>query len=135
MDFFSKLGDTLSATGKDVSRKAKDLTGLTKLNMDVRSKEEYVLRQYTEIGKQYYDQHKEDAEPQFAEMTLIKEALEEIEALKKEIAELKGLKKCQSCGAALNMEDAFCNKCGAKYEEPEQEVYTGEVVSVNKTDN
>lgn len=127
MDFFSKLGDTISATGRDVSKKARDLTGLAKLNMDVRSKEEYVLRQYAEIGKQYFEQHKEDAEPDFAEIKLIKEALEEIEALKSEIADLKGLKKCQSCGAALNVEDAFCKKCGAKYEEPEKEVYEGEV--------
>lgn len=129
MDFFSKLGDTISATGKDVSRKAKDLTGLAKLNMDVRTKEEYILRQYQEIGKQYYEQHKEDAEPAFAEIALIKEALEEIEALKSEIADLKGLKRCQSCGTALNVDDVFCKKCGAKYEEPEKEVYEGEVVS------
>lgn len=127
MDFFSKLGDTISATGRDVSKKARDLTGLAKLNMDVRAKEEYVLRQYAEIGKQYFEQHKEDAEPDFAEIKLIKEALEEIEGLKSEIADLKGLKKCQSCGAALNVEDAFCKKCGAKYEEPEKEVYEGEV--------
>lgn len=129
MDFFSKLGDTISATGKDVSKKAKDLTGLAKLNMDIRNKEEYILRQYTEIGKQYYEQHKEDAEPVFPEITLIKSALEEIEALKSEVADLKGMKKCQSCGAAMNVTDAFCNQCGAKYEEAEKEVYTGEVVS------
>lgn len=55
MDFFSKLGDTISATGKDVSKKARDLTGLAKLNMDLRAKEEYILRQYQEIGKQYYE--------------------------------------------------------------------------------
>lgn len=127
MDFFSKLGDTISATGRDVSKKARDLTGIAKLNMDVRAKEEYILRQYAEIGKQYFEQHKEDAEPDFAEIKLIKEALEEIEGLKSEIADLKGLKKCQSCGAALNVEDAFCKKCGAKYEEPEKEVYEGEV--------
>lgn len=127
MDFFSKLGDTLSATGKDVSRKAKDLTGLAKLNMDVRTKEEYVLKQYTEIGKQYYEQHKDEAEPAFGEIALIKETMEEIEALKGEIAQLKGLKKCPACGAVMELDAVFCNQCGAKYEEPEKEVYTGEV--------
>lgn len=133
MDFFTKLGDTISATGRDVSQKAKDLTGLAKINMDIRSKEEYVLKQYMEIGRQYYEQHKEDAEPGFAEVGLIKETLKEIEALKDEAAEKKGLKKCQSCGAILSVEDAYCNKCGAKYEEPEKEIYEGEVVSNNKT--
>lgn len=127
MDFFTKLGDTISATGKDVSKKAKDLTGLAKLNMDVRAKEEYVLKQYTEIGKRYYEQHKDDTEPAFGEIVLIKEAMEEIEALKGEIAQLKGLKKCSACGAVMELDAVFCNKCGAKYEEPEKEVFTGEV--------
>lgn len=127
MDFFSKLGDTISATGKDVSKKARDLTGLAKLNMDVRAKEEYILKQYGEIGKQYYEQHKEDAEPAFEEIALIKEAMEEIEVLKSEIAQMKGLKKCPACGAVLELDAVFCNKCGVKYEEAEKEVYTGEV--------
>ncbi|WP_075717424.1 zinc ribbon domain-containing protein [Roseburia sp. 499] len=127
MDFFSKLGDTISATGKDVSKKARDLTGLAKLNMDLRAKEEYILRQYQEIGKQYYEQHKEDTESAFGEIALIKEAMEEMEAIKGEIAELKGMKRCQSCGTPLNIDDVFCKKCGAKYEEPETEVYEGEV--------
>lgn len=133
MDFFSKLGDTISSTGRDVSQKAKDLTGIAKLNMDIRSKEEYVLKQYLEIGKQYYEQHKEETDPGFLEVGLIKDALKEIEALKDEIAEKKGLKKCQSCGAVLSMDDVYCNKCGARYEEPEKEVYEGEVVSEDKT--
>lgn len=117
MDFFSKIGDTITSTGRDVSQKAKELTGLAKLNMDVRSKEEYVLKQYSEIGKRYYEMHKDDAEPQFEEMSLIKAALEEIEDLKNEIAEMKGLKHCTSCGAIMGAEDAFCTKCGAKRED------------------
>lgn len=117
MDFFSKLGDTLSATGKDVSQKARDLTGLAKLNMDVRTKEEYVLKQYQEIGKQYYESHKEETQPAYEEVNRIKETLGEIEELKNEIAELKGLKKCPSCGAAMGAEDNFCTACGAKRED------------------
>lgn len=132
MDFFSKLGNTISATGRDVSQKAKELTGIAKLNMDVRSKEEYVLKQYSEIGKQYYELHKEDAEPLFDEIPLVKAALEEIEALKNEIAEMKGLKCCLACGAAMAAEDVFCTKCGAKYEEQKTEIHEGEVVSESK---
>ncbi len=122
MDFFSKLGETISATGKDVSKKAKDLTGLAKLNMDVRAKEEYILGQYEEIGRQYYELHKEDPEPIFDEMPLIKEALEEMEALKHEIADLKGLKKCPSCGTVLDIDDVFCNQCGTEYDSVVKEV-------------
>lgn len=117
MDFFSKLGDTISATGRDVSQKAKDLTGIAKLNMDVRSKEEYVLKQYSEIGKRYFEMHKDDAQAEFEEVALIKAALEEIEGLKNEIAVMKGLSHCTSCGAVMGADDAFCTKCGAKRED------------------
>lgn len=134
MDFFSKLGETLSATGRDVSQKAKDLTGLAKLNMDVRSKEEYILKQYTEIGKQYYELHKKDTDPVFAEIPLITEALEEIDRLKEEIADLKGLKKCPACGAMIEAEAVFCKQCGQKYESAAEEVVTGEVVTEDKAE-
>ena len=71
MDFFNKLGDVITETGKDVSQKVSDLTGIARLNMDVRKREDFVKKQYTEIGKQYYELHKEDEEPFFEEIKLI----------------------------------------------------------------
>ena len=94
MAFFTNLGETISATGKDVSQKVRDLTGIAKLNLDVKVKEDFVEKQYMEIGKQYFDLHKDDEEPFFEEMKLIQETLKEIEQLKAEIADLKGKKKC-----------------------------------------
>lgn len=116
MDFFTKLGETISEAGKDVSRKAKDMTGIAKLNMDMKAKEDYINKQYAAIGKQYYELHKDDEEPLFEEMSLIREAEEEILRMEQELADLKGLKKCPSCGAAMEQEAQFCSKCGAKYE-------------------
>ena len=116
MDFFSKLGETITETSKDVSQKAKELTGIAKLNLDIKAKEDFVERQYMEIGKQYFELHKEDEEPFFEEISLIRETLQEISQLKSEIDDLKGKKKCPSCGASLGQEDAYCNKCGAKCE-------------------
>lgn len=116
MTFFTKLGETISATGKDVSQKAKELTGIAKLNLDIKAKEDFVERQYMEIGKQYFELHKEDEEPLFEEIDIIRESLQEIDRLKTEIDDLKGKKKCPSCGATVGQEDAYCNKCGAKCE-------------------
>ncbi len=116
MDFFNKLGDTISGIGKDVSQNVADLTGIARLNMDIRKREDFVRKQYTEIGKQYYDLHKEDNEPFFEEINLITEALQEIEQLKAQIAELKGKKKCPVCGAVNEGEAMYCMKCGARCE-------------------
>ncbi len=116
MDFFSKLGDAICETSKDVSQKVSDLTGIARLNMDVRNREELVRKQYLEIGKKYYELHREDEEPFFEEISLINETLEEIEQIKAKIADLKGKKTCPSCGAVNDGEAAYCIKCGAKCE-------------------
>lgn len=116
MDFFSKLGETISATGKDVTQKAKDLTGLAKLNIDLKAKEDFIQHQYTEVGKQYYELHKDDVEPLFEEINLIAETFKEIEQLKAEMIELRGQKKCFNCGAVMDLDAIFCNRCGTKYD-------------------
>lgn len=127
MDFFSKLGETITETSKDVSQKARDLTELARLNMNMKKKEDFVQKQYLEIGRQYFSLHKDDEEPFFEEISVIKEKLQEILQLEMQIAAIKGQKKCQNCGTLLEQDSLFCRKCGAKYEdifveEPEEEM-------------
>ena len=117
MDFFSKLGETITETGKDVSQKAKELTELAKLNMSMKKKEEFVQKQYLEIGKQYFALQKDDEEPFFEEISVIKEKLQEILQLELDIAAIKGQKKCPSCGILLEQDSVYCRKCGTKYED------------------
>lgn len=107
MDFFSKLGETITETGKDVSQKAKELTELAKLNMSMKKKEEFVQKQYLEIGKQYFALHKDDEEPFFEEISVIKEKLQEILQLELDIAAIKGQKKCPSCGILLEQDSVL----------------------------
>jgi len=40
MEFFDKLSETIVSAGKDVGQKAKDVSGIAKLKMDIRSKED-----------------------------------------------------------------------------------------------
>lgn len=121
MEFFEKLGETITEAGKDVTQKVTDLTEITKIKMDIRSKEESVRRNYAEIGRQYYELHKDDEEPLFEEVALITEALQKIEELRGEIAGRKGKKICPSCGAPNDIDALFCNKCGAKCENADTE--------------
>mgnify|MGYP002529134409 CR=1 FL=1 len=116
MDVISKLGESLTEAGKDVSQKVKDMTGIARLNMDIKAKESYISKQYAAIGEQYYELHKDDVEPLFEEMALINEAKEEILRMQNELADLKGMKKCPSCGATADQEAQYCPSCGTKYE-------------------
>lgn len=114
MAFFTKLGETLTETSKDVSQKAKEIADLARLNMDLRKKEDFIQKQYLEIGKKYYELHEEDEDPLFDEIALIQEALQDIQKLEIEIAKRKGRKKCLSCGTLLDQDSMFCKKCGSK---------------------
>ena len=39
MEFFDKLSETIVSAGKDVGQKAKDVSGIAKLKMDIRRKD------------------------------------------------------------------------------------------------
>ena len=53
MDFFDRMGEKLVTAGKDVTQKAKDLSGTAKLNFDIKAKEDFIEKQYAQIGKLY----------------------------------------------------------------------------------
>ena len=119
MAFFDKLSETLVNASKDVSQKAKDLSGVAKLTMDIHTKEDQVQKMYAQIGKLYFEEHKDDDPAVYEQMTQIKEALAVIEDMKKELMELKGAKICPRCGKEIDKEDTYCKSCGAKLEEEE----------------
>ena len=115
MDFFDKLGETIVSAGKDVGQKAKDVSEVAKLKMDIRSKEDFVEKQYAALGKIYFEEHKDETEcEQSEQIFLIKEALEEVERMKAEVLKSQGSTECPSCGAKMPEDAAFCSNCGTK---------------------
>lgn len=119
MAFFDKLSETLANASKDVSQKAKDLSGTAKLTMDIHTKEDQVQKMYAQIGKLYFEAHQDDDPAEYEQMSQIKEMLAAIEDMKKELMELKGTKVCPRCGQEVKAADAFCKSCGAKLEDDE----------------
>ena len=95
MSFFDEMKESLVSAGKDVSQKAKEVSGVAKLKLDVKSKEDYVEKQYAELGRTYFDAHRDDEEnAENEQFTVIKEALAEIERMKAEILNLQGAAEC-----------------------------------------
>ena len=119
MAFFDKLSETLTNASKDVSQKAKDLSGVAKLTMDIHTKEDQVQKLYAQIGKIYFEAHKDDDPAEYEQMAQIKEMLAAIEDMNKELCELKGTKVCPRCGQEVKAADAYCKSCGAKLEDDE----------------
>lgn len=135
MDFFNKVGSTISSKSKDVTKKAKEIAEIAKLTGQIAEKEESIKSAYIELGKYVYESQKEDAPEEVAEkFAVIDTTVEEIEHLKREICKLKGKQVCPDCGKEVSYSAAFCSYCGAKLPEPEPEevVDEGEVTEVTE---
>ncbi len=114
MDFFERLGDTIVNVSRDVTQKAKDVSGIAKLKLDMKAKEDFIKEQYAALGKWYYQEHKEEEGEQRAWIQRIDESLEAIAQMELKILELKKARVCQECGAQASDTAEYCSVCGAK---------------------
>ena len=118
MTFWEDLNETISVRGKEFADKARTFTDIASLRGQIVSYENTILRYYREIGRAYYDAHKNDITKEFPEqMEAIAKSEKMIKELKKRICELKGTQKCTSCGNNAPDDSVFCPKCGAKMED------------------
>lgn len=114
MSFIDKLGDSIVSMSKDVGQKAKEASGIAKLKLDIRIKQEYVKEQYAQLGKIYYEAHKNEDVPEKQRFDKISDALDEIDRMELQILELKKARRCPNCGMEASETAEFCSNCGAK---------------------
>lgn len=115
MAFLEQLGKKLTTAGQEVAQQTKIFTDITRLNGLVADKEKHMAQLFRELGKIYYEQHK-DA-PGAKEAVLVEEIRtisEEIEQYREDIKQIKGVAKCAKCGAELPLDALFCPLCGEK---------------------
>ena len=112
---FNKLKSDIVSVGKDVGNKVSDASAVAKLKMDIHNKEDFMEKQFTELGRAYYLAHKDEEEmPEKEFFKPIAEAEAELARLQDELLTMQGAKVCPSCGAKQSKESSFCNSCGAK---------------------
>lgn len=92
MDFFEKLGNTISTKGKQVADKAKDTAEILNLKSQIATCEEVIKMNYMEIGRLFYEQYGEDADAPFEKQrNAIRNARIGVNELQARIDRLKGL--------------------------------------------
>ncbi len=117
MEFFEKIGNKISSGSKDVAKKAKDLTELTKLNSRIKNYEDLIKELQLQIGKQYFEATRDNPTPEFMELFQnVINAQGEISRCREEIFTIKGVRTCVSCGAEIPNNSTFCPACGTKNE-------------------
>lgn len=92
MDFFEKMGETITSKGKDVADKAKDMAEIASLRSQISTCEDIMKKNYMEIGKLYYEKFKDEEQKDFEEQCgAISNARNGAEALEEKIREIKGV--------------------------------------------
>ncbi|MBR1743809.1 MAG: hypothetical protein IJ733_18480 [Lachnospiraceae bacterium] len=89
-DIFEKVSDAFTTTANVISDKAREVSELSALRGRVRGQKKIVEEEYMEIGRQYYEAHKEEEGNYYASsMAKITDALKEIERLEEDIKNIK----------------------------------------------
>lgn len=139
MDFFEKLGNTITNTSKDVAKKTKDLTETAKLNSQISKEESAIEHKYCEIGRIFYEKYGATEDSQLKELcSEIKDRFEKIKELKKQLNSLKGLIICPRCGKENASTSSFCCSCGETLKQKDEidaEVVKVEVQEENNVQN
>lgn len=90
--FMSKLGETISVKGKEVTDKAKDLAEIANLKSQISTYEDVVKKNYMEIGRLYYELHGSEPDGDYEEQcSAVRNAQNGIEELEAKIKEIKGI--------------------------------------------
>jgi hypothetical protein len=92
MDFIEKLGDTITAKGREAADKAKEMAEIANLKSQISTCEDIVKKNYTEIGKLYYENYGGEADVLFEKQcNAITNAKNAVCELNQKISEIKGL--------------------------------------------
>ncbi len=92
MDFFDKLGDTIVEKGSRIADKAKETAEIVGLKSQITTCEEVIKKNYTEIGRLYYEKYHDEPDELFGKQCrAIENAQNGVAELRKRIDEIKGM--------------------------------------------
>ena len=128
MNFFDQLGKKVTDAGKGVAQQTKNLTEIARLTSVIDTEEKLVAQSYAQIGKAYYENHKNDPSAECApQIALVSKSLEKIAQWREQIQKIKGIVKCPQCGADVPYSSQFCGVCGTRIIRPEAVPAAGSV--------
>lgn len=115
MAFFEQLGKRLTDAGQNVAQQTQNLADVTRLNSAISENEKKISQLFLVIGQSYYEKHKNDSGAEELEkIAEVNTLYFEIAANREKIKQIKGVVKCENCGADVPLNASFCNACGTK---------------------
>ena len=132
MALWDNLSKKASETTAKAVQQARILSETSRLNGLVSDEEKKINNNYYQIGKLYATIHQNNYEDEFIGMiTAIAESEQKIREYRKQIQDIKGVVRCEKCGAEVPKGVAFCSSCGVAV----PRVETVDVSKHDKCDN
>ncbi|WP_077533694.1 zinc ribbon domain-containing protein [Massiliimalia massiliensis] len=116
-EVFEKAKDAVNIAAK----KTEEVVNISKLKLETVKVNNEIKSLYEKLGRSVYQSRgksgnsNEDTVHSLCEE--IDELLSKLDALNKEIAELKNVTVCPGCGQNNPKENVYCSKCGARIKE------------------
>lgn len=90
MDFFDKVSDVITEKGSKIAVKAKETAEIVSLKNQIATCEEVIRKNYMEIGKLYYEQHRGEDELFEKQCRAIENAKKGVTELREKIDDIRG---------------------------------------------
>jgi rRNA maturation endonuclease Nob1 len=127
MSFFEQLGKHLTDAGQNVAQQTQNIAEITRLNSSISEGEKKISQLFLEIGKTYYERHQnDDGADEKEKISEISALYSDIIANREKIKHIKGIVKCENCGADMPADALYCNACGSKVDRNDAKTVTSE---------
>ena len=116
---FDEIKRNATGVADRAMKKTNEVTNLVKLKLAVKSSEGKLSSVYEEIGRLFYTAERsgEDCTSDIAAFIMKADKLKaDIASYTKQIAKLRNIRICESCGNEIDQNVNFCPVCGAKQE-------------------
>ena len=121
-EFFEDLGKFITETAGNVGKKTEEVMDVQKLKNQIRSLERSNQKDLTDLGKIIYERFQKE-EGIDAELEVICEEIRKrrmiVSAFEKKLADMRGVKECESCHELIEKDMKFCPHCGAEMKREE----------------
>ena len=111
-----KTGQAAGRAADAAGKRATELAGATRINLQIFDLNAECEALYKEIGKLVYELHRGNAvsnEDMDEKLAAVDGKQQKIAALREELTGMRSVVVCSHCGKACSREDSYCAACGS----------------------